>query len=180
MLTNLPAYSMRVFWSESDQVYIAVCPEFQGLSAFGPTYEDAVRELRSALSLAAEVLEEDGDSLPEANTAESYSGQFRLRLPKRLHAELAAAADDEGVSLNSLAIQILSEAVGARRVSVLVTRQLNTAMRELWSCVGSVRSAVADLRQRASGNTTQSPKIAAVASNRLAGGIWATSISGRG
>ena len=45
-------------------------------------------------------------------TLPRYSGQFRLRAPRSLHAWLAARAELEGVSLNTLCVQILSEASG--------------------------------------------------------------------
>lgn len=55
---------------------------------------------------------------PCANVAEApltlpgYSGQFRLRLPRSLHGWLAARADLDGVSLNTLVVQLLAEARG--------------------------------------------------------------------
>lgn len=37
-----------------------------------------------------------------------FSGQFRVRIPKSLHARLAAQAVKEGVSLNTYVIMLLS------------------------------------------------------------------------
>lgn len=42
------------------------------------------------------------------------SGQLRVRLPRDLHAELAAEADRQGVSLNALIVAFLAGAVGWR------------------------------------------------------------------
>jgi predicted RNase H-like HicB family nuclease/DNA-binding Xre family transcriptional regulator len=69
------AYSMRVFWSDEDGVFIAVSPEFHGLSAFGRTYEDAVRELRTAIELAAQAMIDDGETLPQRETLGASSRQ---------------------------------------------------------------------------------------------------------
>lgn len=44
-----------------------------------------------------------------------HSGQFRLRLPTGLHAELAAEAERQGVSLNALISALLAGAVGWRK-----------------------------------------------------------------
>ena len=51
------------------------------------------------------------DSLPEPNirpSREEYSGKFVVRVPKSLHAALAAEAEAEGVSLNQLVVTKLS------------------------------------------------------------------------
>ncbi|MBK6735767.1 MAG: toxin-antitoxin system HicB family antitoxin [bacterium] len=39
----------------------------------------------------------------------AHSGQFRVRLPRTLHARLAVQAEREGVSLNTLVCTLLSE-----------------------------------------------------------------------
>jgi len=105
-------YSFNVFWSDSDKVYIAVCPEFPNLSAFGDTAEQALAEIKIALELAVETYQEEGWPLPEPKGQNEYSGQLRVRLPKSLHAKLAAQANEDSISLNSLIISYLSEAVG--------------------------------------------------------------------
>jgi len=43
-------YAVR--WSDEDAAFIAVCPDFPGLSAFGDTPADAVAELDVAVELA--------------------------------------------------------------------------------------------------------------------------------
>jgi hypothetical protein len=44
----------------------------------------------------------------------SHSGKLLVRMPRTLHAELAAAADREGVSLNAFIVGALGGAVGWR------------------------------------------------------------------
>ncbi len=102
-------YSAVVQWSEEDGGFIAVVPELPGLSAFGATPEQAANELSIAKQGYLEVLEEDGDVLPEPDLLQPYSGQTRLRLPKGLHASLARGARLEGVSLNTYLVRLLSE-----------------------------------------------------------------------
>ena len=51
------------------------------------------------------------DSLPEPDvrsSREEYSGKFVVRVPKSLHAALAAEAEAEGVSLNHLVVAKLA------------------------------------------------------------------------
>jgi predicted RNase H-like HicB family nuclease len=64
-ITGSHNYSFNVFWSEEDASYIAVCPEFSGLSAFGETAEQALAEMEIALDLAIETYQEEGWTLPE-------------------------------------------------------------------------------------------------------------------
>ncbi len=106
-------YSFNVTWSERDNAYVATCPEFPGLSAFGDTAAEALEEAGIAVSLFIEEYEADGVPLPQPRTIPSHSGQIRLRMPKYLHGQLAHYANQEGVSLNTLIVSYLSEAVGA-------------------------------------------------------------------
>lgn len=109
---SLPAYSFRVVWSKEDEAFIATCPEFEGLSAFGDTADQALAEAQVALSLMIEAYHAEGWELPAAASLSSYSGQFRLRVPRSLHARLADAAEADGVSLNTYAVSLLAMGVG--------------------------------------------------------------------
>ena len=93
----------QVFWSEEDQAFIALCSELPHLSAFGDTPAEAVMQLEEARQLAIEVYRESGWNMPGPQTLSEFSGQFRIRLPKSLHAQLAQRAHAEGVSQNTLA-----------------------------------------------------------------------------
>jgi predicted HicB family RNase H-like nuclease len=106
-------YSMRILWSDEDQMFVATCPELGDLSALSATYAGAAKQLQAAIALAVESYELDGRAVPPPVRTDSFSGQFRLRIPKSLHAWLAAEADREGVSLNSCVAGILSQARGA-------------------------------------------------------------------
>jgi antitoxin HicB len=117
-MNPMPKYGFNVFWSDEDQAFIATCPDFPGVSAFGDTEERALAEARIALRLAIETYQDEGWPLPEPKAQPTYSGQFRVRIPKTLHAQLVEQADTEGVSLNTLVVTYLSEAVGAQKVSV--------------------------------------------------------------
>jgi predicted RNase H-like HicB family nuclease len=58
-------YALQIFWSEDDEGFIAICQEFPGLSAFGETREEALREAQIALDLMIEIYLEKGIALPE-------------------------------------------------------------------------------------------------------------------
>lgn len=116
MTVDTNAYGFRIVWSPEDDSFIATCPEFEGISGIGRSAEGAMREVRTALRLALETYASEGWELPGPQTLASYSGQFRLRIPRSLHARLAQRAEDEGVSLNSLSMALLAEGIGERTV----------------------------------------------------------------
>jgi predicted RNase H-like HicB family nuclease len=105
-------YSMRVAWSDADGMFVATCPELGDLSALGATQQKAAAELVEAIELALETCRDEGKSVPEPNLVHAYSGQFRTRLPRSLHAWLVEEAEREGVSLNTLVTMFLSGARG--------------------------------------------------------------------
>jgi len=105
-------YSLQIKWSDEDNGYIATAPELPGLSAFGKTPEEAVSELKIAAEAYLEALKESGQAIPVPEKLAPYSGQIRLRMPKSLHAKLAAAAAVDDISLNTYIISLLSERHG--------------------------------------------------------------------
>lgn len=58
-------YSFVLCWSDEDEGYIAKCPEFPGLSAFGETPPEAIAEAQVALELMIEAYQDSGKTLPE-------------------------------------------------------------------------------------------------------------------
>ncbi len=111
MTGDVPPYGAKVYWSEEDACYVAVCPELPELSGLGESREEATAELSTVLELAMETFAEEGQAPPPATVRPSASGQFRLRLPRTLHAQLTHRAELEGVSLNTLAVTLLAQGV---------------------------------------------------------------------
>jgi len=60
-----PRYSIVVFWSAEDGVWIADAPDLQSCSAHEATPADAVAELQVAMELWLEVAREHGHPIPE-------------------------------------------------------------------------------------------------------------------
>lgn len=119
-------FSIDVRWSGEDDGFIAVCPELEGLSAFGESAGAAVAELEEAISLAVETYAEEGWPLPKPRGYPQHSGQLRLRLPRSLHSWLVAEAEQEGVSLNTFLVGRLSEVRGRRETVALGQQIMNT------------------------------------------------------
>ena len=60
-------YPVNIEWSEEDQEYMATCTAFPGLSAFGASEEEALREAKIALRGFIETYEANNMPLPEAS-----------------------------------------------------------------------------------------------------------------
>ena len=61
---------------------------------------------------------EDGIEIPEPESADSYSGQFKLRLPKTLHKTLAEDSKKEGVSMNQYCVYLLAKNSEKEHISI--------------------------------------------------------------
>jgi len=105
-------YAAIIRWSDEDGGFIAAIPKFRGLTAFGKTQEEALRELEVAAGAYLESWQASGRPLPPPEKVASSSGQLRLRMPKGLHARLAQGALCQGVSLNTYLVSLLSERQG--------------------------------------------------------------------
>jgi len=105
-------YSIRVFWSDADEAYIATCPEIDDITVVCSTRDQAVADLEEMIDLALASFDEQGWARPQPQTASSYSGQLRLRLPRSLHQRASDRARMEGCSLNSLLLAYVAEGLG--------------------------------------------------------------------
>lgn len=84
------------------------------MSAFGGTREETIAEARIALELAVETYLDEGWRLPAPAGGSGEvlpSGEFRVRLPRTLHAQLARRAAQEGVSQNQLVVYYLASGI---------------------------------------------------------------------
>lgn len=102
-------HAISIKWSDEDNGFIATIPGIKGLSAFGITRNKALSELNIAAETYFESLKNAGRPVPSEEKIIPYSGQLRLRMPKSLHAVLSSGAANDGVSLNTYIITLLSE-----------------------------------------------------------------------
>jgi predicted HicB family RNase H-like nuclease len=111
-LADVAHYSAVVAWSSEDDEYVATSPEWPDLSWLASSEPEAIRGLRRVIRESITALEREGSRIPAPHLQPVYSGQLRLRMPRSLHQAMAAPADQEGVSLNTLALTYLSRGVG--------------------------------------------------------------------
>lgn len=102
-------------------------PDLPGCLSDGETEAEAVMNGRDAFEAMISALLDMGREVPVpsfkpalASTGEA-SGKFVTRVPKTVHAQLAACAKHEGVSLNTLVVALLAEGLGRRRAIALNT-----------------------------------------------------------
>jgi len=100
-------YTLHVFLDD-DGEYLAYFVEMPNVSAFGESPEEALRELRIAWEAVKESYHKHGEPIPVAPARKEYSGQFNVRIDRRLHRALAMEAAKAGVSLNAIVSQKLA------------------------------------------------------------------------
>ena len=127
----MDTYSIRIVWSDEDGGYIATSPDFENLSAFGTSAQEATAELESVVRVAIETYRDSGWALPEPKRVHEHSGQLRVRLPKSLHGRLAEEADRDGVSLNTLIVTYLSLRAGESAASRPIHKELRSIVTAL-------------------------------------------------
>jgi antitoxin HicB len=86
--------------------------ELPGCMTTTDTAEEALAEIQHVKEEWIRTALEDKFEIPEPHKERKFSGSFRLRVPKNLHGKLVRIAEEEGVSLNTICNNFLSEAVG--------------------------------------------------------------------
>ena len=142
-------YSIRVAWSEADTMFVAVCPELGEVSALGHTQQQAVAELEQAVESALETYRSKKWPIPNPAVVDEHSGQFRLRVPKSLHAWLSHEAARQHMSLNAMVVALLSQSRGWSEGQAAAADRITSALEDLESSLrATVRSTIAGVVSR--------------------------------
>ncbi|MBF0283473.1 MAG: type II toxin-antitoxin system HicB family antitoxin [Magnetococcales bacterium] len=104
--------SIRRLSAEEGGGYFVEYPDLPGCMSDGETIEEAMANGQEAALSWLEAARALGRPIPKPQSQEKFSGQWRMRVPKSLHAALARQAKREGVSLNALASTLLAEGLG--------------------------------------------------------------------
>ena len=96
---------------DPDGDWLAHFAEMPNVSAFGPTPQKALAELGTAWELVKESYRTEGEAVPVAPSRRRYSGQFNVRIDRRVHRALAMEAARAGLTLNALVAQKLAQSV---------------------------------------------------------------------
>jgi antitoxin HicB len=116
---SLP-YKTETYFVPEDETWVAVHPELGRGSCYAVAEtEDAARELlKEEKVFILEYALKNGETIPEPfyQEPELPSGNLQLRIPRSLHQKLKEKAITEGVSLNSLISNSLSEFYGCTKI----------------------------------------------------------------
>lgn len=110
MHNEFDGFSLNLILDE-DGDWVAHFIEMPNVSAFGTTPEEAIAELKVAWSAFKASCQKHGEPIPIAPSKKDYSGQFNVRIDKRIHRKLAIEAARAGISLNALVAQKLAQNV---------------------------------------------------------------------
>ena len=117
-LTQYP-FEIRPLSEDDGGGVLISFPDFSECISDGDTIEEAIHNGIDALQETIAALESLNLPVPEPGSGGAYSGKFIQRMPKSLHARLAARARQEGVSMNSLVNTFLAESLGRKEAEKL-------------------------------------------------------------
>ena len=95
-------YTYRIAWSEEDGEYVGLCAEMPSLSWLDRSRDVALQGIVDAAKEAVRDMAKSRERPPEPLATRRYSGQFKVRIPPRVHRQLVLEAAEEKVSLNRL------------------------------------------------------------------------------
>lgn len=108
-LMNVDGYNARIDYDpDSDMFRGEILGLNGGADFYGKNPKELRQEFKKSLAVFLEVCAEKGIE-PRRN----YSGKFNLRIPPELHERLAIAAQAEGKSINTLAVEALASRVAS-------------------------------------------------------------------
>ncbi|MBR2008716.1 MAG: type II toxin-antitoxin system HicB family antitoxin [Peptococcaceae bacterium] len=102
-------YRMEIVPDTEEGGYTVYFPDLTGCISCGDTIESAIANANDAKKAWLIAALEDGLTIPEPNQLEQYSGQFKLRIPKSLHRQLAEHSKREGISMNQYCLYLLTK-----------------------------------------------------------------------
>lgn len=102
-------FRLEIVEDTAEGGYVASFPELKGCVTCGETIESAVAAAYDAKKAWLRAAIDDGYPIPEPITDDAYSGQFKFRMPKSLHRQLAENARREGISMNQYCLYLLTK-----------------------------------------------------------------------
>jgi antitoxin HicB len=126
---SLYPFEIRPLTGEEGGGFLISFPDFSECISDGDSPEEAIHNGLDALQETIAALESMSLPIPEPGSGGSYSGKFIQRVPKSLHARLAARAKQDGVSMNALVTAFLAEGLGRREANGDESKDNHTILR---------------------------------------------------
>ena len=102
-------YRLEIIPDTEEGGFVASYPELPGCITCGETAEQAAANASDAKKAWLEAALEEGLDIAEPDSENSFSGQFKIRIPKSLHKQLAEQSKREGISMNQYCLYLLSQ-----------------------------------------------------------------------
>ena len=102
-------YRMEIVPDVNEGGYVVSYPDLKGCLSTGETIEEAIANAEDAKREWLIAAMEESYPIPDPSSDESYSGQFKIRIPKSLHRQLAMQPRKEGISMNQYCLYLLSQ-----------------------------------------------------------------------
>lgn len=102
-------YKVEIWRDESEGGYVLSIPILKGCVTCADDLTKGMEMLEDAKKQWLVAALESSYEIPEPAILDDYSGQFKLRLPKSLHRELAEKSKQEGISMNQHCLYLLAE-----------------------------------------------------------------------
>ena len=103
------SYRMEIIRDNDEGGFVASYPDLPGCITCRETEEEALKNALNAKKAWLEAALEENIEIPEPDSLEAYSGQFKLRLPRSLHRALAEHSQREGISMNQYCVYLLAK-----------------------------------------------------------------------
>jgi len=97
--------------------YLIEFPDLPGCMSDGETIAEAIENGSDAVICWINAAKKTGRAIPQPGGLDKQSGKWVQRVPKSIHLRLVEKAEEEGVSLNTLVITIIAEALGKNILS---------------------------------------------------------------
>lgn len=107
-------FTIRHLSKEEGGGYLIEFADLPGCMSDGETIDEAIENGQDAVNVWIETAKEMNRPIPKPGELESQSGKWVQRVPKSIHLRLVNRANEEGVSLNTLVIAMLSESLAGK------------------------------------------------------------------
>lgn len=108
-------YTIKIIPEEAGG-FFAKIEELSGCMSQGETIEETLKNIEDAKRLWLKTALKRKMEIPLPESKREYSGKFVVRIPAYLHRRLASLAKKEGVSLNQMALSLLSEKITIKEI----------------------------------------------------------------
>ncbi|MEE9451489.1 MAG: type II toxin-antitoxin system HicB family antitoxin [Gammaproteobacteria bacterium] len=107
-------FTIRQLNKEEGEGYLIEFPDLPGCMSDGETIMEVITNGQDAIACWIKAAKEAGRNIPKPRELENQSGKWVQRVPKSLHLKLVQQAKREGVSLNTLVVSVIAEALGEK------------------------------------------------------------------